>query len=326
MAYGKAGRAPGSFDAVRTWQNVGIAGSPAFIPRNVGNATLGPEVTAELEAGFDAAWLDDRVNAGFTYYRQLTQDALLNVQQSPSTGFTQNQLMNVGEILNQGIEASVTVSPIRRENLGVDLGVNFSTNSSEVLSHVLPSRVGKPVEYYETFVVQNPEEIAAPRFLTAATFIGPELPTRIINGNATVRLPYGITLAARGEFKGGYYGTVEPVDIGRNPRSPACFPYYANPTGVALKPETNALWRARCTPSIARGWNFKQDNFRFTSLSGTFPLDRFMPERIQSTTLVLALGNFWTKFSEIPHYDTAELDSYRIPSPITLRASLRTTF
>jgi hypothetical protein len=51
-----------------------------------------------------------------------------------------------------------------------------------------------------------------------------------------------------------------------------------------------------------------------------------MPERIQSTTLVLALGNFYTWFAEIPHYDTSELDSYRIPSPITLRASLRATF
>jgi hypothetical protein len=51
-----------------------------------------------------------------------------------------------------------------------------------------------------------------------------------------------------------------------------------------------------------------------------------MPERLQSTTLVLALGNFYTWFSEIPHYDATELGSYRIPSPVTLRASLRTTF
>ena len=39
------------------------------------------------------------------------------------------------------------------------------------------------------------------------------------------------------------------------------------------KPDLPALWRARCTPAINEGWNFKQDNFRFTSLSGTFPLD-----------------------------------------------------
>jgi outer membrane receptor protein involved in Fe transport len=102
-------------------------------PEQVGDPTLGPEVTAEFETGFDASWLEDRVNVGFTYYRQITDDALLNVQPTPSLGFTNNQLMNVGKIRNSGTETSITVSPVRRESLGLDVGLNFTTNNSEVL-------------------------------------------------------------------------------------------------------------------------------------------------------------------------------------------------
>src|SRR5690606_41563402 len=53
-AYGQSGRAPGAFDAVRTWNATGFANDPAFTPSNVGNPDIGPEVTAEWEAGFDA--------------------------------------------------------------------------------------------------------------------------------------------------------------------------------------------------------------------------------------------------------------------------------
>jgi TonB-dependent SusC/RagA subfamily outer membrane receptor len=41
-AYGFAGRAPGIFDAVRTWNAGAFAGQTAFLPDNLGNPALGP--------------------------------------------------------------------------------------------------------------------------------------------------------------------------------------------------------------------------------------------------------------------------------------------
>ncbi len=35
-AWGQAGRAPGAFDATRTWISPGLAGQPALVPENVG--------------------------------------------------------------------------------------------------------------------------------------------------------------------------------------------------------------------------------------------------------------------------------------------------
>src|SRR5690606_9455311 len=73
-AYGQSGRAPGAFDAVRTWssQDGSFLGQPAFVPQNRGNPDLGPEVTAEIEGGFDASWLQDRLRLDFTYYHSTT--------------------------------------------------------------------------------------------------------------------------------------------------------------------------------------------------------------------------------------------------------------
>src|SRR5690606_12565654 len=122
-AYGHAGRAPGAFDAVRTWNPIGWAGAPAFVPLNVGNANLGPERTAELEVGADAAFLDGRLTADFTYYRQKTTDALLNVRQVPSLGFLSGQLENVGTLQNQGMELALNAALVQSPALEWSLGL-----------------------------------------------------------------------------------------------------------------------------------------------------------------------------------------------------------
>src|SRR5690606_22347007 len=103
-AYGHAGRAPGAFDAVRTWRADPWRGQSAFVPENVGNPDLGPERTEEIELGFDASMMDGRVTLETTYYRQRTQDALFSVSQTPSLGFGGSQLENVGLIQNSGLE------------------------------------------------------------------------------------------------------------------------------------------------------------------------------------------------------------------------------
>jgi outer membrane receptor protein involved in Fe transport len=358
-AYGQSGRAPGAFDAVRTWNNTALAGDAAFTPDNVGNPDLGPEVTSEFEAGFDASWLDDRIRSTFTYYRQLTDDALLNFAQIPSNGFTNSQLTNVGKIENKGVELTLDVSPIRRANFGWDVGVNVSTNYSEVLEHLDPQDVGRPIFYSLHTLIRHPDVVpATPGSLPVCNdntaegvpcretsqFRGPDLPTTILSGFTSFRLPGGISVSARGEYRGGHYFTgfsAGPVAIGRSVRSPLCFDYYANDTNVQLKPETPALWVARCTPSLATGYSMKADYFKLRSISATFPMDFLFPDRIQNSTLTLTMGNVYTWSRESP-FGTYGIETFtnggitneqtgftgneRIPAPTTLRAALRVTF
>ncbi len=369
-AFGQSGRAPGAFDAVRTWNPAGLAGVPAFVPANVGNDQVGPEVTEEIEAGFDASWLGDRLTTTFTFYRQLTKDALLNVPQIPSTGFTNSQLTNVGEIQNQGIELEVGATLLETRNWGLDLGGSLTTNHSKVLELGIPPTSqlrmdcgpngdeGCPLRNRRDYRVQNPDEIAAPdycpgpevcsesqaNFNDHAVNWGPNLPTTFINGNLSIRTPGNIILSANGEFKGGFYMNQAVWSISRSVRSHLCFPWYVNPqSSIEMKPDTPALWRARCNPREGEGYMWKGDFFKLRTVSATIPVDAVFPERVSNATFTIALRNSYLWRLEMPYMDP-ELTgnpgasnyshqnqggygfSESVPAPITLHASLRITF
>ena len=132
-AVGESGKAPGLFDAARTWRSVaGDNGQPAVTPDNLGEPDLGPERTLEYEFGFEGSTLNDKVTFEYTYYDQTTSDALVNVTQLPSAGFVGNQLSNVGEITNKGHEIYINAVVIASDNLSWDIGGRLSTNTSMV--------------------------------------------------------------------------------------------------------------------------------------------------------------------------------------------------
>lgn len=117
-AYGQSGRAPGAFDAVRTWSPLSWVGRPAFVPQNVGNPDLGPEVSEEIEVGFEAAWFSGRVRPEFTYFWQTTKEALLEMPQVRSLGFTSPQLTNIGTLKSGGMELGIQTTPLQARDWG----------------------------------------------------------------------------------------------------------------------------------------------------------------------------------------------------------------
>jgi len=215
-AYGHAGRAPGAFDAVKTWDPIGWGGLPAYFPRNLGNPNLGPERTIERELGFDAAVLGGRFTAEVTYYSRRTDDALFAVRQTPSLGFQNAQLRNVGVIEASGFEVAARAVLVERESIGWDVGVNLAKSSSKVKSLGGAAEFslgnngwiieGQPVPVIRGTRLVNPDAIAAPELETDYLF-GPNLPTLIVGVSTALRLPAGITVQARGEYQGGNYIT-----------------------------------------------------------------------------------------------------------------------
>ena len=371
FALGQSGRAPGAFDAVRTWSPEGLAGIPAFGPENVGNDEIGPEVTTEVEGGFDATWLSNRLTTTFTYYHQTTADALFNVPQIPSGGFTQSQLTNVGKIRNSGIEAQIDATVFQGEDWGLDLGLNISTNESEILEldeelETTCFKVGYPlrarcnqmvanpdaivnsfdeVEFVEPFladgVTRNPDfqgdGTAASHFL-----YGPNLPTTFLSPSITVRAPNGITLNARGDYKGGFYMNEQVFPIGRSVRSPLCFPYYQDPENSnAVQANIPAIWMARCgSTSQQEGYMWDATFFKLRSVSASIPVDFAFPDRVGTSMLTIALNNSFLWMKEMPFMDPetsadpggsdGPQQGYNfeetVPAPIVLRVSLRVTF
>ncbi|MCS7230276.1 MAG: SusC/RagA family TonB-linked outer membrane protein [Candidatus Kryptonium sp.] len=134
-AWGQAGLAPGVFDKERTWDAVaGLDGVPAVTPGNIGNRKLKPERSDELEVGFDAGFFNDRLGIEFTYYRQITRDALLLKRYPPSEGWLNLQLTNVGEVRNKGIELTIRSIPVSTSIISLDVNFMISTNDNKVTS------------------------------------------------------------------------------------------------------------------------------------------------------------------------------------------------
>ncbi|MDX1647589.1 MAG: TonB-dependent receptor, partial [Longimicrobiales bacterium] len=134
-AWGKAGQQPDVFAALRTFEPaVGPGGVSTVRPENVGNPDLEPEVGSEIEVGFDAGFLDDRLGVQFTYYDQTRDKAIIAVPVKPSLGFPGIQFQNIGEITNSGIELGVNAALARRDDWDLDLDLSVSTNSNEITS------------------------------------------------------------------------------------------------------------------------------------------------------------------------------------------------
>lgn len=357
-AYGQSGRAPGAFDAVRTWNGVGFLGDPAFRPSNRGNPDLGPEVTAEIEGGFDASWLNDRLMVGFTYYRQKTTDALMNVSGIPSGGFSSSQLENVGTLQNSGIEFQVDAAVYQSAAWDVNLGLGITTNNSKVVSlcrdeNDLSTCIepfsdlngwieeGYPVPVGRDRRVANPDEIGPFVYEDGGenVIIGPILPTHFVTPSLNVRVPGNIILSARGEYRGGMYREINPISISRSVRSPLCFPYYQDPAaGITLRADAPAIWRERCTPANGDDYWWDADYFKLRSIAASIPVDFAFPDRVSNATLTLSLNNAYSWYRELPWYDFEVLSnagvaddgpgnpSERTPGPATFRMALRVNF
>ena len=149
-AWGQAGQQPDVFAALRLYSpQTGPRGVPVVTPSSFGNPELKPERGTELELGFDAGFLNDRVTIAYTHYNKVTTDAIVLAPNKPSSGFPGATVQNLGQVHNWGNELGVNVNVLNSQKLGWDLGVNYATagNVVEDLGGVTlqSARVGYPV-------------------------------------------------------------------------------------------------------------------------------------------------------------------------------------
>lgn len=133
-AYGMSGQQPDAFAALRSFKPVTVSdGQGGVTPEFVGNPELSPERGRELELGFEAGLLDERVGVNFTYYAQNTKDAILLRALAPSGGFPGSQFINIGELQNRGFELQLNAAVVQRDAVTWDVGFNISRNDNKVL-------------------------------------------------------------------------------------------------------------------------------------------------------------------------------------------------
>jgi hypothetical protein len=133
-AFGASGQQPGLNTALRTLLPVaGPNGNAILTPNTLGNDNLRPERVLGTELGFEAGMLNDRLGIDFTYFHDVSKDAILARGVAPGTGFgLQQQFFNAGEIRKHGIEALIKAQLVNGHTWGWDMTVNASTNSAKI--------------------------------------------------------------------------------------------------------------------------------------------------------------------------------------------------
>ena len=132
-AYGGSGQQPAALTALQTLQSVtGTGGKGALTPLQLGNPDLKPERVLGTEGGFETSLFNDHVGLDFTYFHDVSNDAILSRQIAPSTGFGGTQFFNAGQIVKQGIELGIKTQILNRASYGWDMNVNIATNSGKI--------------------------------------------------------------------------------------------------------------------------------------------------------------------------------------------------
>jgi hypothetical protein len=282
-AWGKAGRAPGAFDAVRVWNPSAWDGQTVLSPGNVGNPNLGPETTQEIEVGFDASMLNARLDLSFTYYKQTTSDALVSNPTPQSQGPWGSGLLNLGELQNKGIEigvhANMPVPVIRDTEFGV--GVDISTNYSRVTdmggaAETSTLALGRPFPDVRGTLILNPDEIADPQVVTNHRF-GPNLPTLILAPRMSLDFASGISLLVRGEYQSGHWlndGATQWAMIQGSLEQPICFDAYPLLEAGQFDQLTaqERVWCARGSTFDSNAFKYPADFFKLREVSVRIPL------------------------------------------------------
>lgn len=97
----------------------------------LGNPTLQPEITTEIEFGANVAFLKNRISFDIAYYNRNSDKQIFPLNMDPATGYT-TQVVNLGKISNKGVELLVNVRPLEFKDFSWDVSWNFTKNNSKV--------------------------------------------------------------------------------------------------------------------------------------------------------------------------------------------------
>lgn len=312
-AYGTAGRQPGMFDAVRTWTAISAEdGEPAVTPANIGNPNLAPEVTHEYEGGFEASLFRNRLNIDFTYYHQVTKDALLQVLYPPSLGVISAQMENAAEVENRGIELAVGIDVLQIEPIRWSVRGNFSTNRNRIVHMAdVPqttvqwtqfNRPGYPIGSFFADVLVGVDD-EGNRIIEEDKYIGPAFPTRNIQLSTNVTLYRNLNINLLFEHAGGHYvesSTMRWLALFTVPPGDAIAPHAAGKrAGLYYHDPEDPVLRALAEGPFIRGNSVQPADYwrlRELTLSYNIPARYVRDFGLRNAAVYMSGRNLWRWF------------------------------
>ena len=96
------------------------------------NLELKPELTSSTEFGIEAKFFNNRISFDGTYYKSSTNNQIINVSTTPTSGFV-GKFLNAGEIQNEGMELFLSAKLFDKK-FKWSTDINWSKNESFVAS------------------------------------------------------------------------------------------------------------------------------------------------------------------------------------------------
>jgi len=115
-----------------SWTNMTYDNTPVFsLPTRLNNANLKPEITSSWEIGTELRFLNNRLGFDATYYSSESKNQIIPVSVSNTSGYA-TRVINAGMITNQGIELTLSTTPVKTSDLTLDVDFNFAKNTNKV--------------------------------------------------------------------------------------------------------------------------------------------------------------------------------------------------
>lgn len=157
MSYGQAGNLTGIGSYDRFWQYspVPFLGKNTIVPSSsLANPSVKPERMIETEGGFDLSLISNKVNIGFTVYKQNITDLVVNRVLAATSGGT-SIVNNVGSMENKGMEIALNLSPIKTKDFAWDVTLLYNRNRNKIVKLGSPTVAISNVAGVPLFLVEG---------------------------------------------------------------------------------------------------------------------------------------------------------------------------
>jgi TonB-dependent starch-binding outer membrane protein SusC len=132
-SYGKVGNALTGFPYLSTYGASPYASENGISISNVGNSSLTWETSKKYDVKLDAGLLNDRIILNLDWFKNNIDNLVMNVTYPNSFGVPNNSVArNIGAMVNNGIEISITADAIRSKDFNWNVNANFTKVKNKV--------------------------------------------------------------------------------------------------------------------------------------------------------------------------------------------------
>lgn len=139
-----------SSDMLNTVNGIYTTGAYA---KNVPNENVTWETSEQLNIGFDARFLDNRLGLNFDWYKKTTKDWLVQAPMNDVLGYEEAAYINGGDVENKGVEVALSWNDRIGKDFSYHVNVNAAYNKNEVTR--LATASGKIGDNVSSALFQN---------------------------------------------------------------------------------------------------------------------------------------------------------------------------